>query len=161
LDEAFWRKESGIGGKDLSDMGFLFSREEIPTWWTQYPDNRPLLTGWLAGPRAVAAQFWSKEEIKQKALQSLAAILGMDRFRLQQHVEEAYYYNWSADPFVCGAYSYETVGGEEAIRTIQKGVEDSVFFAGEGLHAGHEIGTVEAALVSGRETAHRMIAAFS
>lgn len=161
FDEAFWKKELNTGGNDLSDMGFLFSREEVPTWWTQYPDDRPLLTGWLAGPRAVAAQFWSKEEIVQKALQSLAAILGMDQFRLQQKVEETYYYNWSADPYVSGAYSYETVGGEEAIRTIQKGVEDTVFFAGEGLYTGPEIGTVEAALVSGRETAHKMIASFS
>lgn len=161
FDEAFWKNELITGRNNLSEMGFLFSREEIPTWWTQYPDERPLLTGWLAGPRAAAAQFWSKDEIIQKALKSLAAILGIDKFQLQQRVEEAWYYNWSADPYVCGAYSYETVGGEEAIRTIQKGVEDTLFFAGEGVHTGPAIGTVEAALVSGRDTAHQMIATFS
>lgn len=161
FDEAFWKKESFTGGKDLSDLGFLFSQEEVPTWWTHYPDDRPLLTGWLAGPRAATAQFLNEEEIVVKALLSLAAILGIDPFRLQQRIVETFYYNWSADPFVCGAYSYETVGGEEAIRTIQEGVEDTVFFAGEGLYAGPEIGTVEAALVSGRKTAHRMIASFS
>ncbi|MBB1285018.1 FAD-dependent oxidoreductase [Flavisolibacter sp. BT320] len=159
FDSVFWKEKTNTGGNDLSDMGFLFSREEVPTWWTHYPDDRPLLTGWLAGPQAAAAQFLSKEEIVEKALGSLSTILGVDKFRLQQIIEEAYYYNWSADPFVYGAYSYETVGGEEAIRTVQQGIEDTVYFAGEGLHIGPIIGTVEAALVSGRDTAHRIIAA--
>ncbi|HEV7333726.1 MAG TPA: NAD(P)/FAD-dependent oxidoreductase [Flavisolibacter sp.] len=160
FENAFWKEKTNTQGKDLSSMSFLFSQEEVPTWWTHYPEERPLLTGWLAGPRAATAQFMRKEEIVQKALLSLQTILGMDILRLHQMLDEAYYYNWSADPFVCGAYSYETVGGEEAITTVQKGVEDTLFFAGEGLRTGPEIGTVEAALASGRETAHQLIASF-
>ena len=41
--EAFWNEEE-------KNIGFLFSGEIIPTWWTQLPNKYPLLTGWLGGP---------------------------------------------------------------------------------------------------------------
>ena len=43
-------------------------------------------------------------------------------------------------------------------RILKAPVEETIFFAGEGLYEGLEIGTVEAALHSGRETAHWIIA---
>jgi hypothetical protein len=36
-----------------------------------------------------------------------------------------------------------------------------LFFAGEALHEGPEIGTVEAALITGRDAAHRIVASFN
>jgi len=36
--------------------------------------------------------------------------------------------------------------------------ENTIFFAGEGLYDGPEMGTVEAALVSGKEVAKAMLA---
>ena len=161
FDAAFWRTPAFTQEKDLSTLGFLFSEEDVPTWWTHFPDERPVLTGWLAGPRAAEAQWLTRVEVVQKGLASLQQIFRMDKLQLEQRVEAVHTYNWSADPFACGAYSYETVGGEEAIRTIAKGVENTLFFAGEGLHSGPEIGTVEGALVSGRDTAHRIIASFT
>ena len=161
FSDAFWKINANTQEKDLSSLGFLFSREDVPTWWTHYPEEKPLLTGWLAGPGAIAAQFMDKGEVVQKALYSLQSIFGMDMLHLQQKLEEAYYYNWSTDPFAFGAYSYEIVGGEEAIRVVKKGVENTLFFAGEGLHTGPEIGTVEGALVSGRDMAHQVIASFA
>src|SRR5437762_4345144 len=41
-----------LSGRDLSDLSFLLSDAAVPTWWTQYPDEHPVLTGWLAGPKA-------------------------------------------------------------------------------------------------------------
>lgn len=161
FEDRFWADASLTGGRDLSTLSFLLSEEAIPTWWTHYPQNHPLLTGWLAGPRAEAAQFLNKEDVVQKGLSSLGRIFGIDVLRLGQKLQAAHWYNWSEDPFVCGAYSYEVVGGDEAIRTVQEPVENTLFFAGEGLHPGQQIGTVEAALVSGRNTAHRLVASFS
>jgi hypothetical protein len=47
----------------------------------------------------------------------------------------------------------------EAQSGLKKPDGGSVFFSGEGLYAGRDIGTVEAALASGRETAQKMLAA--
>ncbi|MGZ3822920.1 MAG: flavin monoamine oxidase family protein, partial [Mucilaginibacter sp.] len=41
--EAFW--ESG----DRAHMSFVISGEEIPTWWTSFPQESTILTGWIAG----------------------------------------------------------------------------------------------------------------
>ncbi len=35
--------------KEEKKLGFVISDESIPTWWTQYPDENPLLTGWVPG----------------------------------------------------------------------------------------------------------------
>src|SRR5262249_16596164 len=40
------------GGRDLADLSFLVSDAQVPTWWTQHPGGRPVLTGWFAGPKA-------------------------------------------------------------------------------------------------------------
>ena len=40
------------GGRNLADLSFLLPTQTLPTWWTQYPDGYPVLTGWLAGPKA-------------------------------------------------------------------------------------------------------------
>jgi monoamine oxidase len=64
------------------------------------------------------------------------------------------------DPFSCGGYSYDVVNGKEIKQIIKQPIDNTIFFAGEGLYDGPEIGTVEAALYSGRETAHQIIAGF-
>src|SRR6266852_228547 len=38
-------------GFDLADLSFLLSDATVPTWWTQHPDEYPVLTGWFAGPK--------------------------------------------------------------------------------------------------------------
>ena len=46
-ESAFW--------KNLApDALFIFSDCFIPTWWTQYPLDLPMLTGWLGGPAAMS-----------------------------------------------------------------------------------------------------------
>jgi monoamine oxidase len=67
--------------------------------------------------------------------------------------------NWGNDPFARGAYSYATPKTRQALATLKRADGGSVFFSGEALYAGREMGTVEAALASGRETAHAILAA--
>src|SRR4029077_16393883 len=43
---------AGHGGRDLADLSFLMSDATVPTWWTQHPDEYPVLTGWFGGPKA-------------------------------------------------------------------------------------------------------------
>ena len=51
FDHVFWESNlvTKLAGKSLKHMGFLFSDEQVPTWWTQAPKHSPLLTGWLGG----------------------------------------------------------------------------------------------------------------
>ncbi|HVH81606.1 MAG TPA: NAD(P)/FAD-dependent oxidoreductase, partial [Stellaceae bacterium] len=48
----WWAKQQEL---DLADLSFVLSDAPVPTWWTQYPAEHPVLTGWYAGPRAERA----------------------------------------------------------------------------------------------------------
>lgn len=161
FNRPFWKEKEGGPKEDLSDLGFLFSSEEMPTWWTHFPKTEALLTGWLGGPQAAEWQFLPGGEIMKKALSSLSRIFDTTEESLDQQLEKSWHYNWSADPFFGGAYSYEVVGGAERIAELLQPVEETLFFAGEGLHNGKDIGTVEAALHSGKGAAKRMLKLFA
>lgn len=160
FSDAFWKDKQQTEGKNLSDLNFLFSEEPIPTWWTQHPKEEPILTGWLGGPKASAFSNLRDEELHEKSLTSLAHIFNLTVDEVKQKLQREFLYNWSQDPHFHGAYSYAVLNGETYMQQILRPVEDTVYFAGEGLHNGNEIGTVEAALQSGRSVAHQLIAAF-
>jgi len=160
FDEPFWKNKKFTRGKDLDKLSFIFSRAIIPTWWTYYPKDAAMITGWSGGPHAEKIKDLSNEEILLNALQSLNEIFGIDKRGLQQKLKGWHVANWVNDPYSCGGYSYEVVNGSKIKQVLKQSIENTIFFAGEGLIDGPEIGTVEAALSSGRETAHRMIAGF-
>lgn len=157
---AFWQEEAFTKEKNLSKLNFLFSEQAIPTWWTQHPKKEALLVGWLGGPPAEEYKRAAKEVVVENAITSLAKILGVPPALLQQKLKSAEWYNWSGDEHFCGAYSYNVVDGEALIKTVLEPVDHTIYFAGEGLHSGNEIGTVEAALTSGRNISHQLIAHF-
>jgi monoamine oxidase len=160
FEKSFWKDHSLTDKKDLRRLSFLFSEEAIPTWWTHHPNDDAMLTGWLGGPAAKTLQNISIEDLEAKAFAALSRFFNIDVLHLHQLLIGMYFHNWSADPYFRGAYSYEVVGGTESIQNLQQPVEGTLFFAGEGLHHGPEIGTVEGALQSGREAAHRLILSF-
>jgi monoamine oxidase len=160
FDEAFWTKKDLTEGKDLGRLGFLFSNESVPTWWTHYPTEVAQLTGWLGGSSASNLKDLSDEAILEVALQSLANLFPVSPDFLKQNLKGWKVANWIKDPFVCGGYSFETVDSAEAKKVLQEPEDSTVFFAGEALHKGIETGTVEAALINGRDTAQKIIASF-
>ena len=117
-----------------------------------------MITGWSGGPHANEIKDLSNEEILQKALESLSRIFKIDKADIQQKLKGWHVANWVKDPYSCGGYSYEVVNGVKIKQILKAPIENTIFFAGEGLFDGTEIGTVEAALFSGRETAHQIIA---
>jgi len=160
FDHAFWKNKEFTKGKNLDKLSFIFSGAAIPTWWTYYPKNVALLTGWSAGPHAEEIKDLNDEEILQKALQSLSDIFTIPVSLLHQQLKGWHVANWVKDRYSCGGYSYEVVNGTQIKKVLKDAVENTIWFAGEGLFDGPEIGTVEAALSSGRETAHQLIASF-
>jgi len=154
FSDPFWEEQR------LRNMQFLFSEEKIPTWWTQRPQNNHVLTGWLGGNPQDEMQALSDEELLQHAIHSLANIFKADASFITQKMVTAKVYNWTADPFTRGSYSYATVETNAARKILKMPVEQTIYFAGEALFDGEQLGTVEAALISGLEVVKEMIAGF-
>ncbi|WP_324677495.1 NAD(P)/FAD-dependent oxidoreductase [Hymenobacter sp. GOD-10R] len=157
FDEAFWEHSAAELAQPLSDLGFLFSDAPIPTWWAQLPDPRPLLTGWLGGPTALHLRDTPDEVIIEQALESLAYIFTTTPAYLRAKLRGQRVANWAADPFALGAYTYSTVDTATARLVLLQPIEQTLFFAGEAVYAGPALGTVEAALQSGKDVAASII----
>lgn len=144
----WWRERT----QDLADMTFLLSDETIPVWWTRYPDQRPVLTGWFGGPRTAELQSLDPQGLIEAGIESLAAIFGLSREDIARDLVAAAATNWAHDPFARGAYSWATPR-TRAAQTMLARADGPVLFSGEALYRGRDMGTVEAALASGLETA--------
>jgi monoamine oxidase len=150
FEEAFWKEKE-------KDLGFLFSNADIPTWWTQLPDDYPLLTGWAGGAKAEHLHGKKENEIIGLAMGELAKIFSRDEADLHKMLKASMVIDWTDDPFSRGGYSYNTIQSQAARNFLCHPVDDTVYFAGEALYSGPSPGTVEAALVSGREVAGKIM----
>jgi monoamine oxidase len=152
--ERWW---TGAGGKNLTNLTFLFSDGAIPTWWTQHPEAYPVLTGWVGGPRVENFRGLSSERIVSIALGSLSTMFGIQQSNLEAQCLSAIAPNWSRDPFTRGAYSYATTDSAAARLELSDPVNDCIFFGGEAFAEGPEASTVEGALMSGRYMARKIL----
>ena len=144
------------GERDLADLSFLITGAAVPTWWTQHPAPHPVLTGWLAGPRAAAVARLAADELVALGLDSLAESFAVPVDQLRKMLVASRAINWGNDPFARGAYSYATPK-TRAAQSVLLEPAAGIFFSGEALYAGPEMGTVEAALASGSETARHAL----
>ena len=144
------------GGRNLADLSFLFSDTVVPTWWTQNPAADAVLTGWYSGPKADRVPLLTASEFVYLGLTSLARTFGLTVDHLRSELVAAAAINWGNDPFARGAYSYATPKTRQALATLKR-ADGLVWFSGEALYEGRDMGTVEAALASGRETAHAIL----
>jgi monoamine oxidase len=145
------------GNHDLSDLSFLLSDAAVPTWWTQHPTPHAVLTGWYAGPKADRVSPLSEAELVEMGIASLAEIVSLPAARLRADLVAGRAINWRNDPFARGAYSYATPKTRAAQRALTR-PDGPIFFSGEALHIGPDIGTVEAAFAIGQETARAVAA---
>jgi monoamine oxidase len=159
FDSLFWEDKFAeeLAGKSLKNMGYLFSDEEIPTWWTQAPKLSAVLTGWIGGPDAAKKQNTTDEEILKESLQSLGNIFNRNPGELKDKLLAYKIVNWTAEPFTHGSYAYDTIASPVSRKVLNTPVSDTLFFAGDYLYEGPIMGTVEAALTSGKEMAEKMI----
>jgi monoamine oxidase len=150
---------AGHSGRDLADLSFLISDATVPTWWTQYPARHPVLTGWFAGPKAERVSSLTETELVDMGLASVAEIFDLPPEFLRRDLVASRAINWGTDPFARGAYSYATPKTRKAQIALGKPGGRGIFFSGEALYRGPDMGTVEAALASGLEAARANLAA--
>ncbi len=131
-------------------LSFLFADDPVmPTWWTAHPVVAPLLTAWVAGPRAARLADRPADEIADEAVTALARILNIERATLDKLLVGRYVHNWSSDPYSGGGYSYVAVGGLDAPGELAAPVVETLFFAGEATNQHGHTGTVHGALQTG------------
>ena len=153
FQEKFWEHDA-----ELDDLSFLFTDDpEFPTWWTSNALPYPMLTGWAAGPNACAHTGRSKDEIIQSAVQSLARIMKIAEPELRKRMTGSFTHDWQTDPFSRGAYSYTTVGGMEAAKTLAAPVANTLSFAGEATNSDGYSGTVHGAIATGLRAAKELL----
>jgi len=159
FDEVFWKTPDFVKrfGKEIKDISFIISDAEIPTWWTQNHDTA-MLTGWTAGLRANKFNNLTQADILQKALQSLAYIFNTDYNFFAAKLKSHHIINWDNQPHAQGAYTYTTIEEARIQQTLSTPIDNTLFFAGEAFYRGPHMGTVEAALVSGKEVSEFILA---
>jgi monoamine oxidase len=155
--EQFW--EDGLpaaGSGKLAELSFLHAREEaFPTWWTQYPLQANLITGWAGGPAATRLAGLGDADLTAAAIDSLARVTGLTPAELARIVERFYHHDWQKDPFARGAYSYVPAGALAAINALAEPCEQTLFFAGEATDTSGHTGTVHGAIASGLRAARQ------
>jgi monoamine oxidase len=149
----WWLEQQG----NLADLSFLISEAKIPVWWTQHPADLPVLTGWFGGPKTAAMADLDERELVETGLASLAGIFGLDPKQLARRVVAARAINWARDRFARGAYSYATPQTRAAQSVLSTPNGGPIFYSGEALYRGRDMGTVDAALASGQETARAVL----
>jgi len=154
FDKPFWEQVDGV---DIRNMAFLLTEEKVPTWWTQVPDLEPVLTGWLGGGPAKVLEHATEDELFDMAIASLSNIFNVDIVELKDRLIARYIVNWTADPYTRGSYAYDTVTSAQARAVLSSPVGETIYFAGEYLYQGPSMGTVEAALTSGKNAAESIL----
>ncbi len=146
-------------GRDLADMASVVSDATVRRWWTQYPADRAVLTGWCPASRIEQVESLTEAELTEIGLSSLAEVFGLPVAEIGGELVAARAIDWGRDPFARGGYIYATPGTRDAQKMLITPDGSGVFFCGEALYAGPDMGTVEAALASGRDTARAILAA--
>lgn len=113
--------------------------------------------GWFGGPRTEALAELGEQQLIEAGLASLTEIFGLDPKHLMRNLVASRAINWAQDPFARGAYSYATPQTRDAQWTLASPDGSKVIFSGEALYRGRDMGTVEAALVSGLEVARTIL----
>jgi monoamine oxidase len=157
--ERWWEQValSGCPAGALRDMSFIFSHQEwFPTWWTRVT-SAPILTGWAASRRGERLSGRSGPFMRDKALESLAAIFEFPRATLEAQLQSWHVHDWQVDPYARGSYSYVGVGGESAQSELAASVADTLFFAGEATNSEGHHGEVHGAISTGERAAREIL----
>jgi monoamine oxidase len=142
----------------LEAMSFLHGRPaDVPVWWSLHPARLPVMVGWAGGPAAERLSGKSTDEIRNRAVASLAAHLGVSRRKIESRLEHCWTHDWQHDPFSRGAYSYALVGGAQFASKLARSVDGTIWLAGEAADPEGRNGTVHGAIGSGRRAARSVM----
>jgi monoamine oxidase len=99
----------------------------------------------------------SGEAFTAEAVATVAVLFSVPPKQVSQLLQAAHTYDWRADPFTRGAYSYTPVRMSRMARHLAAPVADTLFFAGEATNDEGDQGTVHGALTTGLRAAREVI----
>lgn len=156
FDEAFWLEKELLNERKIPAPSYIFADTIIPTWWTQYPSKKPLLTGWVAGPSSFKMKNYYEKKFRELVLQSLSEIFSMPVSELEIRLKKMIVMNWNKETHFLGGYSYPTTETESAQKFIRQPFGNTIYFTGEYI-AENFSSTVDAALQSGIYVARQIL----
>jgi monoamine oxidase len=155
--ERFWAERESI---NLPKLSFLFAQDAMPpVWWTAFPAESNMLTGWIGGPRSAVFAHFTPEQLGEAACKELSRVFSLPAEYLNMQLIRCVTHDWDNDPFTCGAYSYIPTGALESVLNLVTPVSDTLYFAGEHTDTTGHWGTVQAAIRSGLRVADQVLAA--
>jgi monoamine oxidase len=118
------------------------------------PTDRNVLCLFEVGDKAEDHVNLSNEEILKSILEELDGIFDgkATQYYVQYHVQ-----NWSKEPYIQAAYSYNYDDFWESIGVMQQPIDNRIYFAGEYLSEDQHISTVHGAALSGRRSVQQII----
>ena len=153
---AFGKLGMGPGMKVFLKFTQRFFRQNLVggTVCAAYQDNgygkdgsTPVLMAFPMGEQAAALHALGSNEAIVQAL--LAELDGMYGGQASASFVAAHVQNWTAMPFIRGAYSYSTLGMGDARNVAARPVGDALFFAGEAMNTNGHYQTVHGAVETG------------
>jgi monoamine oxidase len=149
-------------GRLPSGLGFLHvSGGAFPTFWTLVEGPRPMITAWAAGPAATRLHALADDQLRRRAVSTLAHALRLRPAELQGDVGGELCADWASDPFARGAYSYIPIGARDAATALARGIDSTLLFAGEASETGGHSATVHGAVMTGIRAAQQARAALA
>lgn len=136
------------------DLGFLFT-EEAFTFWTQLDLRRPILVGWIGNDRASEMARLQNDVLVGQLLSKLDEAFPKTQVKKILRAKAVFRYTKGQGSH--GGYSWTMPESRKAIAEINKGIGNTLWFAGEAFERTGDVATVEAAFKSGRYTARKIL----
>jgi lysine-specific histone demethylase 1B len=115
----------------------------------------PVLLAFVMGDQAAALNALGSDAAIVQAL--LAELDGMYNGQASATFVEAHVQDWTAMPYIRGAYSYSTVGMGDARAVAARPVGDTLFFAGEAMNTNGHYQTVHGAMETGYRAVNELL----
>ncbi len=152
FEQAFWP----------DDVDWLEHVPPAGLGWTQWVSfvraaGLPVLLGFNAGQQGRDMEALSDTDIVVSAMQTLRTIFGA---QIPEPLD-AQVTRWGSDPFSLGAYSFNALGAQPAMRDdLAAPIGRRVFFAGEATMR-HDFSSAHGAFLSGQRAANQVLQTYS
>lgn len=117
--------------------------------------STPVLMAFPMGDQAAALHALGSDQAIVQAL--LAELDTMYGGQASAGFVEAHVQNWTAHPYIRGAYSYSTVGMGDARSVAARPLADTLFFAGEAMNTNGHFQTVHGAVETGYQAVNELL----
>lgn len=145
----FWERAGQFGGKSITDLPIRFTY--YPSYGIGTEGSAVVLASYTWADEALTWGSFPEEDRIRFALMNLAEIYGQ---KVYTEFISGASFNWSDNPYSCGAFTAFEPGQETELFPYIKCPEGRVHFAGE--HTTHLHGWMQGAIESGIRVAHEV-----